>query len=248
MPKDSVTRRQRFRLVAELERLLDAPATYLAFVFAGALVLELVITAQGGEIPATLNVLQLAIWGLFALHFALGLAIAPDRLMYVRRHWLTALSLAVPFLRVIRIVRVVGLLRAATVVRLLAGLNRTATGLRRSLAWNGAGYATGLSLAVILLSSAGIYLFESESAASPIGSYSQALWWSASTLTTVGASFEPVTLGGRLIALFVMLAGLVLLGYIAGLLGAILFRRRAIREGARDHIGRPAEQREGRSA
>ena len=48
----------------------------------------------------------------------------------------------------------------------------------------------------------------------------------AATITTVGAATEPVTLGGRLVALALMLAGLVLLGYVAGVLAAILFERR----------------------
>ena len=225
-PTPRSARRERYRLVASLERLLDAPATYLAFVFAGALVVELVLTAQKLEIPAVLVWLQLGIWAFFGIHFLLGVAIAPNRLRYLRRHWLTALSLIVPFLRVVRVLRIVAVVRAANVVRAVAGVNRTATSLRRSFAWNGAGYAAALTVTVALFGSAALLMFEADADDTPIDSYAEALWWSASTLTTVGAAREPVTLGGRLVGLVIMLAGLVLLGYIAGLLGTLLFARR----------------------
>jgi hypothetical protein len=45
-------------------------------------------------------------------------------------------------------------------------------------------------------------------------------------LTTVGATSEPVLLAGRIVALLIMLGGLVLLGYVAGVLAALLFGKR----------------------
>ncbi len=59
-------------------------------------------------------------------------------------------------------------------------------------------------------------MFEVDAPDSRISDYGGALWWAAATITTVGAATEPVTLGGRLVALALMLAGLVLLGYVAG--------------------------------
>lgn len=226
------TRLQRLRLVVTIERMLDGPATYLAFVFAAALIIELVLTAEGREIPVILGWIQMSIWVFFIVHFVLGMAIAPDRLRYLRRHWLTAVSLAVPFLRVIRIFRVFALLRSATLVRALGSANRTSRVLRRTFGWSAAGYAAGLTVTVALFGSALLFLFETDVANTAFPTYAEALWWSVGTLTTVGASAEPVTLGGRIVAAFMMLSGLVLLGYIAGLLGAVLFGRREERERA----------------
>ena len=220
------TRLQRYRLVAEIERLLDGPATYLAFVFAAALIVELVLTAESRPIPAVLGWLQAAIWIFFVVHFALGISVAPDRLRYLRRHWLTALSLVVPFLRIVRVLRIFALVRTATLVRALGSANRTSRVLRRTFGWSAAGYAAGLTVTVALFGSALLFLFEADAANTAFPSYAEALWWAVGTLTTVGAAAEPVTLGGRIVAAFMMLAGLVLLGYIAGLLGAVLFGRR----------------------
>jgi len=226
-------RHQRYRLVGRIDRLLDGPATYLAFVFAAALVIDLVLSAQHEAVPPMVTWLERGIWAFFVLHFAIEIVLAPDRLRYLRSHWITAVSPVIPFLRVVRIVRFVGLLRATNLVRVFGALNRTTTSLQLALAWNGAGLAIGLSVSVTFLASAGIWAFEAGEAVTPFHSYADAVWWVASTLTTVGGGNPPVTLGGRVIALFVMVSGLVLLGYVAGLLGAVLFRRSGAKRGGR---------------
>ena len=222
------TRAQRFRLVAEIESMLDGPTTYLAVVFAVALAAELILDAQGMPIPPVLGWIQLAIWGIFIVHFLLGITISPDRVRYLRRNWLTALSLLIPFLRAFRVLRAVRALRATNSLRVAAGFNRIARSFRGVLAWSRAGYAAALAATAALLGSAALLMFEADAPASQITDYGEALWWAAATLTTVGAASEPVTLGGRIVALMLMFGGLVLLGYVAGVLAAVLF-------GQRDH-------------
>ena len=221
-----MTRSERYRLVTEIEALLDGPTTYLALLFAALLVAEIVLTAQNMAVPAVLGWIQLAIWAVFVVHFLLGITISPDRGGYLRRNWLTALSLIVPFLRAFRVLRAIRVLRATNSLRVLAGFNRTARSLRGALAWSRAGYAGALSLTAAFLGAAMLLMFEADAPNSQITDYAEALWWASATLTTVGASSEPVTLGGRIVALLIMLGGLVLLGYVAGVLAALLFGKR----------------------
>ncbi|MEO5986079.1 MAG: ion transporter [Candidatus Limnocylindria bacterium] len=223
---DRPTRAERYRLVTEIEAVLDGPTTYLALLFAALLVVEIVLTAQRIAVPAVLGWIQLAIWAVFAVHFALGITISPDRARYLRRNWLTALSLVVPFLRAFRALRAIRALRATNSLRVLAGFNRSARSLRGVLAWTRAGYAGALALTAAFLGSAVLLMFEADAPNSQITDYAEALWWASATLTTVGASSEPVTLGGRIVALVIMLGGLVLLGYVAGVLAALLFGKR----------------------
>lgn len=217
------TRVERYRLVAEIERMLDGPTTYLAIVFAIVLAVELVLQAQEAPIPPVLGWIQLAIWGVFVLHFLLGITISPDRLRYLRRNWLTAVSLVIPFLRAFRALRAVRALRATNSVRVAAGFNRLARSLRGVLAWSRAGYAAALAATAALLGSAALLMFEAEAPNSQITDYGEALWWATATLTTVGAASEPVTVGGRIVALVLMFGGLVLFGYVAGVVAAVLF-------------------------
>jgi voltage-gated potassium channel len=220
------TRAQRFRLVAEIEAMLDGPTTYLAVVFGVALAAELILDAQGMPVPPVLGWIQLGIWGIFIVHFLLGITISPDRLRYLRRNWLTALSLLIPFLRAFRVLRAVRALRATNSLRVAAGFNRIARSTRGVLAWSRAGYAAGLAGTAALLGSAALLMFEADATGSQITDYGEALWWAAATLTTVGAASEPVTLGGRIVALMLMVGGLTLLGYVAGVLAAVLFGQR----------------------
>lgn len=225
-------RAPRYELVTTLEGLLDTPATYLAVVFAAVTVVDVVVVTQGGTPPAIIGWLITAIWAFFIVHFVLGISIAPDRLAYLRQHWLTALSLLIPFLRVFRVLRAVALIRATNGVRVAAGFNRSARTLHDALAWSRGWYAAGLTATAALLGAAALYVFEGSAPRSSIDSYAEALWWAAATLTSIGAEHEPVTVGGRLVGLLLMTGGLVLLGYIAGVLGSILFERRRARDAA----------------
>ena len=191
-----------------------------------ALATELVLTIEGERIPAWIGALQILIWGFFGLQFAFGLAIAPRAMPYVRRHWLTAISLVLPFFRVLRVARLAYALRALRLARLVSGANRLLRSVRRTLAWNGAGYALGLVASIALFGSVALFMFEAGSGAPGLGSYGDVLWWTLATLTTIGGTAEPVTLGGRIVGLIVMVAGLVLFGYIAALAATVLFDRR----------------------
>ena len=65
--------------------------------------------------------------------------------------------------------------------------------------------------------------FESRSPDANITTGGDALWWSAVTITTVGyGDFFPVTTLGRLTGVFVMLAGVGIIGALASILASLL--------------------------
>ena len=84
----------------------------LGFVWLGLLIVEL--TRGAGPV---LQGLATAIWVVFILEFGLRLLLAPDKLTYLRKRWLTALALLVPAFRILRLARVVRLARVARVAR-----------------------------------------------------------------------------------------------------------------------------------
>ncbi len=217
---------ERARLVVQVERLLDGPANFLALAFAVGLGAEIVLAVQGNPVPGWLSTAQLLIWAFFGLQFAFGLAVAPRVETYLRRHWITAISLVLPFFRVLRLARLAVALRAFRLARLVTSANRLIRTVSRTLAWNGAGYALGLVATVALFGSVALYMFEADAGTPGLSTYGDVVWWTLATLTSVGAAAEPVTLGGRIIALVVMAAGLVLFGYVAALAGTVLFERR----------------------
>jgi voltage-gated potassium channel len=62
---------------------------------------------------------------------------------------------------------------------------------------------------IIIFGGIGVYLAEHEHRGANITSLADALWWAVVTITTVGyGDYYPVTLAGRLIAVFMMFSGI----------------------------------------
>lgn len=219
--------RRRWRTLKELEAWLDKPMLVLSAAWLVLLVVELAWTTN-----RPLQVLGLAIWGVFILEFALRLALAPKKLTFLAHNLLTLAALVVPAFRLLRAVRLLRFLRfarfarGATLVRVVAGANRSMKALRRSMGRRGLGYVALLTLVVCLLGAVGMRTFE---ATGPNGeafdSFADALWWTAMILTTMGSQAWPATGEGRVLAVLLSTYALAVFGYIAGALASYFVGR-----------------------
>lgn len=199
--------------------------TLLAFVWLVLIVVEL--TAGLSPVLETLNVV---IWALFVLQFLIEFIIAPRKVAYLRQNWLTAISLVLPALRIVRIARVVRAMRAARgvrLVRVISSANRGMRTLGRVMGRRGLSYVPALTLLVNLLGAAGILAFERESIGGGIDGYGSALWWTAMTLTTMGADFFPLTPEGRLLGLLLAIYGFAVFGYVTASIASFFVARDA---------------------
>lgn len=80
-------------------------------------------------------------------------------------------------------------------------------------------------MAVLVLATASdiVLIFESHSPDANITTGGDALWWAVVTITTVGYGDKyPVTTGGRITAVFVMFAGVGIIGALASILASVL--------------------------
>jgi voltage-gated potassium channel len=124
-----------------------------------------------------------------------------------------------------------GLLRLARLSRLFRIIRQFSRDERRKLVRdileNRSQYAAMItaSLAIIVMTTASVLVlqFESHSPHANIKNGWDALWYSIVTITTVGyGDFYPITMGGRITAIFVMLMGVGIIGALASILASVL--------------------------
>ncbi|WP_373184001.1 ion transporter [Halomonas campaniensis] len=222
-----VLKQERYELLHRLEVWLETPMIALAFVWLMLLVVELI---QGES--QLFNYLGAMIWGIFILDFSVKLVLAPDRRRYLRRNWLTAISLLIPALRMFRAFRMFRLLRLARagrglrLVRVVSSLNRGMKALGASLSRRGFGYVVALTTLVTLAGAAGMYAFESEVPGGP-NSYSESLWWTSMIMTTMGSQYWPHTAEGRVLCVFLALYAFAIFGYVTAALATFFVGRDA---------------------
>lgn len=220
--------RERLSTLAQFESWIERPMQILGFVWLGLLILEL--TRGLSPLLATLSTI---IWIAFVLEFALRLILAPARIQYIRKNWLVAISLVVPALRVLRIFRALRVLRAARVVRgarlvrIVSSLNRGMGSLGRSMGRRGLGYVLALSTLIAFGGAAGMYFFESGSPGNGIPDYGSALWWTAMIMTTLGSSYWPQSVEGRVLCVLLSVYAFAVWGYVTASLATYFIGRDA---------------------
>jgi len=125
-------------------------------------------------------------------------------------------SLFIPFvdLRFLRLVRLLRLLKIARYSPALSTLAQVIVNERRAL------FGTLLLLCcATIFAAAGMHLVEGTAQPKAFGSIPDAMWWSITTLTTVGyGDVVPITLQGRLVAAVTMVTGLGLLALPVGII------------------------------
>jgi voltage-gated potassium channel len=219
--------RERYQLLQRLEAWLETPMLVLAFVWLALLVVELIhVESLWFEVAGT------TIWGIFVVDFAVALILAPHRGAYLKRNWLTVISLLVPALRIFRVVRVFRLLRLARagrglrLIRVVSSLNRGMSALSASLSRRGFGYVVALTVLVTFAGAAGMYAFEHD-VPGGLHSYGESLWWTAMIMTTMGSQYWPATLEGRILCVFLALYAFGVFGYVTATLATFFVGRDA---------------------
>ncbi len=218
---------ERFELLERIERWLETPMLVLAFVWLALLIVELI----WGE-SSLFEIIGAGIYVIFILNFALEFTLAPRKGDYLKRNWLTAVSLLVPALRIFRIFRVFRVFRLARagrglrLLRVVSSLNRGMHALGASLSRRGFGYVFALSLLVTLAGAAGMFAFENE-APGGLHSYGEALWWTAMIMTTMGSQYWPQTAEGRVLCVVLALYSFAVFGYVTAILATYFIGRDA---------------------
>jgi voltage-gated potassium channel len=219
--------RDRGEAFERFSRAVDGPLTVLALVLIPLIVLPLVMDLSPGAESAFLAIDYL-IWAVFAAEYAIKLYLAPNRRQFVARHIPDLIIVLVPMLRPLRVLRSVRLLRLLRLT-LLTGL--AAKGLREArniLRRRGLNWVLLIVLVLNLIAAAMVLEFERGNPDANIDSYPDALWWAATTITTVGYGDRfPMSPAGRGVAVVLMIAGIAMFGVITASIAAYFVEQKA---------------------
>jgi voltage-gated potassium channel len=189
--------------IASWNRRLDWPLTGLAAVFLGLYAWDVLDPSKHPAVDEALDLALTAIWALFGVDYLIRLALARQRGRFVRTHLLDLVILLLPMFRQLRVLRIVAVISV---------LNRQ---LREDFRGRVTVYVVGTVVLVGFVASLAVLEAEREAPDSTITTFGEAVWWTLTTISTVGYGDRyPVTPEGRVVAAALMVAGIALLGVV----------------------------------
>ncbi|SHI25683.1 voltage-gated potassium channel [Streptomyces sp. 3214.6] len=190
------------------------PLFALAVVFAVAYAVPIVDTSADHTLTNLCTTVEWVVWGAFAMDYVIRLALASDRRQFVRTHWMDLCAVVLPVVQQLKLLRLVATL-------LLVGRRaRMASQIRMTT------YVVGAVVGLLMFGSLAVLSVERDSPDGNIRTLGDALWWSFTTMTTVGyGDHSPTTGLGRIIAVGLMLSGIALLGVVTANIAAWFIER-----------------------
>ena len=156
-----------------------------------------------------LSIIQWVCWVAFAMDLLFGLVTSESKVLYLKRHPLEIASVLLPFLRPLRLMRVIS----------FGGLALQKIAVGRQFAITVKVAITTVFVAYI--AAVQITITERAVEGSNIKNFADGFWWAITTVTTVGYGDRyPTTTEGRLLAVMLMFMGISLVGVITASVAA----------------------------
>ena len=156
-----------------------------------------------------LSIIQWVCWVAFAVDLLFGLVTSENKVLYLKRHPLEIASVLLPFLRPLRLMRVIS----------FGGLALQKIAIGRQFAITVKVAITTVFVAYI--AAVQITITERAVEGSNIKNFADGFWWAITTVTTVGYGDRyPTTTEGRLLAVMLMFMGISLVGVITASVAA----------------------------
>lgn len=173
-----------------------------------------VLVRPPDQVNRVLEVVNAGLYLAFVVDYVVRLSLARRRVRWFFRHLADLAIVALPFLRPLRLLRLVVLFKV----------------LQRAVgdAIRGRVIIYTACSAVLLIYVASLAVLEAERVdpRSDITSFGRAVWWAITTVTTVGyGDLAPVTVTGRVIAVLLMIGGISLVGVVTATLASWIVQR-----------------------
>ncbi|MEV3991014.1 potassium channel family protein [Streptomyces sp. NPDC049837] len=192
----------------------QAPLLGLAIAFGVAYAIPIVAPDAAPWVHRACLAVEWVVWGAFAVDYAVRLVLAPERWAFVRRHPLDLAAVVLPLIQPLRLLRVVStLLLMGRRARMAPQITLTT-------------YVAGSVLGLLMFGSLAVLHVERDAPDGNIKTLGDAVWWSFTTMTTVGYGDHAPTTGlGRVLAVGLMLSGIALLGVVTANIAAWFISR-----------------------
>ena len=183
--------------------------TFLALAFLVAFSYPAFVNSVPSSIQTLLNIVQWVSWIAFAVDLIYGLSHSKNKKKYLKKHPLEVAAVLLPFLRPLRLMRVISF--GGLAIQKVAIGRQFAITIKVFLA----------SLFVAYISAVQITITERAVEGSNIKNFGDGLWWAITTVTTVGYGDRyPTTTEGRLLAVALMIMGISLMGVVTASVAA----------------------------
>ncbi len=206
------------------EERTEWPLACVAVVFLTAYSVE-VLASPGRAMSHVLDVVLTGLWAGFAVDYFIRFALADHRARWFVRNLLDFAIVVLPFLRPLRLLRLVVIVAALQKAFGNAIRGRVVV------------YTAGSAVLLVYAASLAVLDAERADPGANIKNFGDAVWWAVTTITTVGyGDFHPVTVTGRLVAILLMIGGISLIGMITATVATWIVQRVAEEEDANQAV------------
>ena len=186
-----------------MKKIWNEALTLLALAFLVAFSIPAFLPDISSSTQAQIEIIQWVCWFAFALDLVAEVISADSKKQYLYRHPLEIASVFLPFLRPLRLMRVISF--GSLAIQKIAIGRQFAITVKVAIT----------AVFVAYISAVQITISERNVDGSNIKSFEDGLWWAVTTVTTVGYGDRfPTTTEGRLLAVLLMLVGISLVGVI----------------------------------
>ena len=175
-----------------------------------------------------INYIDTFICLVFFIEFWVRLYKSENKLTYLKWGWIDLVA-SIPTIDIFRSLRIVRIIRVVRLIRIIKASSIIYKYLFESRKEGVVTSVLTFALLIVMTSSIMIIQVESASQESNIHTAEEAIWWVIVTITTVGyGDFYPVTSGGRLLSVFLMMAGIGLFSTFTAMIANFLIADRKI--------------------
>lgn len=205
----------------------DVVMMILALISGYLLMLE--FTTNLTEVQILFDRIDIFIALIFLSEFIIKFFIAKSKLQFLKSNWwylLASIPVSTPVVQASRLLRLLSLVRVIRLIRLVVGVREILDYIKLFVKQTHTLYVLVIWTTVLFFGSVSFYAFE-HGINSNVKNLFDSLWYSMATITTVGyGDIYPITIGGRIVGMLLMICGIGMTGIFTALVASFFIKQK----------------------